>query len=82
MRLRPSTPLSVVLAVAFALLLLATLSTPIIQSIPLGKFRDFSFGVFGFCESGGECSSIGIGYTGQYLRARNACFVIVTANSS
>lgn len=62
MRLRPSTPLSVLLAAAFALLLLSTLSTPIITSIPLGQFKDFTFGVFGFCQPGGKCTSIGIGY--------------------
>lgn len=62
MRLRPSTPLSVVLAAAFVLLLLSVLSTPVIKSIPLGQFQDYSFGVFGFCEPDGSCTSIGIGY--------------------
>lgn len=62
MRLRPSTPLSVLLAAAFTLLLLATLSTPVIQSIPLGQFKDYSFGALGFCEPNNKCSSIGIGY--------------------
>lgn len=63
MRLRPSTPLSVILFVAFALLLLSVLSTPIISAIPLGQFKDFSFGVFGFCEPDGTCTPIGIGYS-------------------
>lgn len=61
MRLRPATPLSVVLFVAFALLLISVLSTPIIQAVPLGRFKDFSFGVFGHCE-GNSCSGISIGY--------------------
>lgn len=63
MRLRPSTPLSVLLFAAFALLLLSVLSAPIITAIPLGQFQDFSFGVFGFCDPDGSCSSIGIGYS-------------------
>jgi hypothetical protein len=70
MRLRPATPLSVVLFAAFALLLVSVLSTPIINGIPLGKFKDFSFGVFGYCELD-KCSSISIGYdpsASPYLR--------------
>lgn len=59
--LRPATPLSVVLFVAFALILLSVLSTPIIEAIPLSTFEDVSFGVFGFCD-GGDCTGIQIGY--------------------
>lgn len=60
--LRPASPLSVLLFLAFGLLLIAVLSTPIIQSIPLGSFNGFTFGVFGYCD-GTTCSSIEIGYS-------------------
>jgi hypothetical protein len=59
--LRPATPLSVLLFAAFALLLLAVLSTPIIKAVPLGSFQGVDFGVFGYCN-GDACSSIEIGY--------------------
>lgn len=59
--LRPATPLSVLLFVAFGLLLISVLSTPIIQAIPLGSFNNFNFGVFGYCD-GSTCSKIEIGY--------------------
>ncbi|PHH85667.1 hypothetical protein CDD83_101 [Cordyceps sp. RAO-2017] len=65
---RPATPLTVLLLVAFALLLLSVLSVPVTKAIPLGSFKDVTFGVFGYCKDGGECSSIGIGYdTGKLL---------------
>ncbi|RFU81880.1 hypothetical protein TARUN_318 [Trichoderma arundinaceum] len=59
--LRPATPLSVLLGIAFALLLLSVLSAPVISAIPLGSFENVKFGVFGFCRPSG-CSSVGIGY--------------------
>ncbi|KAL7918872.1 SUR7/PalI family domain-containing protein [Trichoderma austrokoningii] len=59
--LRPATPLSVLLGIAFALLLLSVISAPIISAIPLGSFDNVQFGVFGFCKPSG-CSSAGIGY--------------------
>ena len=59
--LRPATPLSVLLLIAFALLLISVLSTPIIESIPLGSFKGVNFGVFGYCNSNG-CTKIEIGY--------------------
>lgn len=59
--LRPATPLSILLLLAFGLLLISVLSTPIIQQIPLGSFGGVSFGVFGWCK-GGTCSPIEIGY--------------------
>jgi hypothetical protein len=62
MLLRPATPLAVVLFAAFALMLLAVLSTPVIEAIPLGQFEDVTFGVFGYCKSGDGCTPIGIGY--------------------
>ncbi|KAI0172735.1 pali-domain-containing protein [Hypoxylon sp. FL1284] len=60
--LRPATPLTVLLFAAFAMLLLAVLSTPIIKAIPLGRYKGVDFGVFGWCDDKGACSPIEIGY--------------------
>lgn len=60
--LRPATPLSILLGGAFALLLLSTLSTPIIEAIPLGSFDGVTYGVFGLCSPSDGCTGIGIGY--------------------
>ncbi|KAI2639295.1 pali-domain-containing protein [Xylaria nigripes] len=64
--LRPATPLAILLFVAFVLLLLSVLSTPIIKAIPLGVYKpenggSVNFGVFGYCE-GNVCGPIEIGY--------------------
>ena len=59
--LRPATPLSILFFAAFALLLLSTLSTPIIRGIPLATFKGVDFGVFGYCENG-KCRGPMIGY--------------------
>jgi SUR7/PalI family len=59
--LKPATPLSLVFLVAFVLLLLASLSTPVVKGIPLGQDDDTTFGVWGFCQ-GDNCSPIQIGY--------------------
>jgi hypothetical protein len=59
--LRPATPLSILFFIAFVLLLLSTLSTPIIRGIPLATFRGVNFGVFGYCENG-RCDGPMIGY--------------------
>lgn len=58
---RPATPLSSLIFLAFALLIVSILSTPIIKGIKLGGFRGTDYGVFGFCE-GAECSGIKVGY--------------------
>lgn len=64
--LRPGTPLTLLLFAAFALLLLAVISTPIIKAIPLSDFGGVTYGVFGYCQNGKGCSGIGVGYdTGQ-----------------
>ncbi|EME39043.1 hypothetical protein DOTSEDRAFT_48464 [Dothistroma septosporum NZE10] len=60
--LRPATPLSIIFLVAFVLLLLSTLSTPVIQGIPLGSFQGYNFGVLGYCK-GNVCTGPRIGYT-------------------
>ncbi|KAF2090063.1 pali-domain-containing protein, partial [Saccharata proteae CBS 121410] len=62
MNLRPATPLSILFLAAFVLLLLSTLSTPIIKAIPLATYAGVDYGVFGYCK-GSECSGMGIGYT-------------------
>lgn len=60
--LRPATPLAILLAGAFVLLLISVISAPIVKSIYLGQTNDVVFGVFGYCPSKGDCSSVGIGY--------------------
>ncbi|KAK5654420.1 hypothetical protein OQA88_7330 [Cercophora sp. LCS_1] len=76
--LRPATPLAVLLFAAFALLLLAVLSTPIIEAVPLGSFEGASFGVFGFCKDG-VCSPIEIGYDPRFAPAEPDDFNLPTA---
>jgi hypothetical protein len=60
--LRPATPLTVLLFVAFVLLLLSVISTPVVKGIPLATFEGVDFGVFGYCK-GSSCSGVRIGYT-------------------
>lgn len=60
--LRPATPLSILFFVAFVLLLLSTLSAPIIRSIPIASYRGISFGVLGYCENNKPCEGPMIGY--------------------
>jgi len=59
--MRPATPLAILFFTAFALLLLSSLSTPVIKAIPIASHNGYKFGVWGFCE-GDKCSKIGIGY--------------------
>lgn len=75
MLLKPATPLTILLLVAFALLLLSCLSTPIIKGIPLAKFTDVQYGVFGYCQ-GSKCTDIHVGYTSSKLRK---CVGLVSA---
>ncbi|RMD44791.1 hypothetical protein DV735_g363, partial [Chaetothyriales sp. CBS 134920] len=60
--LRPATPLTLALLVSFVFLLLSTISTPVVKSIPLATFEGVNFGVFGFC-SGDRCTPARVGYT-------------------
>jgi len=60
--LRPATPLTILFFVAFVLLLLATISTPIVKAIPLATVNGVNLGVFGYCGPSG-CSKIQIGYS-------------------
>jgi hypothetical protein len=59
--LRPATPVSALLFAAFGLLMIASLSTPIIKGIPLGSSNGVDYGVFGICK-GNDCSAINLGY--------------------
>lgn len=65
MLLKPATPLTILLLIAFVLLLLSCLSTPIIKGIPLATFRDVDYGVFGYCK-GNTCTNIHVGYTSSW----------------
>ncbi|CAK3777757.1 pH-response regulator palI RIM9 [Lecanosticta acicola] len=60
--LRPATPLSIIFLAAFVLLLLSTLSTPVIKGIPLGSFQGYNLGVLGYCK-GDTCEGPRIGYS-------------------
>lgn len=60
--LRPATPLTLLLFIAFVLLLISVISTPIVKSIPLASYAGVDFGVFGNCE-GSKCTDIKVGYT-------------------
>ncbi|CAI7576542.1 unnamed protein product [Penicillium glandicola] len=62
MLLKPATPLTILLLIAFALLLLSCISTPIVKGIPLATFNDVDYGVFGYCK-GSTCTNIHVGYT-------------------
>ena len=68
--LRPATPLTVLYFVAFVLLLLSTLSTPVIKAIPLASYGGINYGVFGAC-SATECTKIQIGYSLDHLFNKN-----------
>ncbi|KAF3051686.1 regulator of ime2 [Didymella keratinophila] len=65
--LRPATPLSILFFVAFCLLLLSTISTPIIPAIPIATYRNINFGVLGYCPNGGSCKGPMIGYDTESL---------------
>ncbi|KAL4970153.1 putative pH signal transduction protein PalI [Aspergillus stella-maris] len=67
MLLKPATPLTLLLLIAFVLLLLSVISTPIIKNIPLATFDNVEYGVFGYCKSG-SCTAIHVGYTTEEIR--------------
>ncbi|KAI9882770.1 MAG: hypothetical protein M1823_005482 [Watsoniomyces obsoletus] len=58
---RPATPLSLLVFVAFGLLLISVLSTPIVKGIKIANYQGVDFGVFGYCK-GSVCSGVRIGY--------------------
>ena len=73
--LRPATPLSILFFAAFILLLLSTLSTPIIKAIPLATFENVDLGVFGYCQQN-QCSGLHVGYnTGMSISRCYPCCV-------
>lgn len=69
MLLKPATPLTILLLVAFALLLISCLSTPIIKGIPLATYSNVDYGVFGYCR-GDVCTNIHVGYSTSELTPR------------
>lgn len=71
--LRPATPLSILFFIAFVLLLLTTLSTPIIRSIPLATYQGTNFGVLGFCNTT-RCDGPRIGYNTEGLFTNESDF--------
>lgn len=73
MLLKPATPLTILLLIAFVLLLLSCLSTPIVKGIPLATYKDVDYGVFGYCK-GSTCTNIHLGYTSsKCLPCVSAC---------
>lgn len=79
MLLKPATPLTILLLVAFVLLLLSVISTPIVKNIPLATFDNVEYGVFGYCKSG-KCTAIHVGYTTGLLRLLKPPFGLLIAN--
>lgn len=65
--LRPATPLTIILFVAFVLLLISVISTPIVKGIPLASYAGVTFGVFGYCD-GSTCSKVELGYSTGTLK--------------
>jgi hypothetical protein len=77
MLLKPATPLSILLLIAFVLLLLSCLSTPIVTGIPLATFKDVDYGVFGYCK-GDTCTNIHVGYTSsKSFSCASACSPLI-----
>ena len=68
--LRPATPLAILLFIAFVLLLLSVISTPIVKAIPLASFQGVDYGVFGFCQ-GAQCTKIMVGYAAATTTGRS-----------
>lgn len=67
-RIRPATTLAVLLGVACAFQLIATLSVPVTKSITLCTYNGYKFGVFGICSKD-TCSAVSIGYSGSAVEA-------------
>jgi hypothetical protein len=70
MLLRPATPLTILLLIAFVLLLLSVISTPIVKGIPLATFKNVDYGVFGYCKND-KCTNIHVGYTNGLFPRRH-----------
>ena len=57
--------MAILLFIAFVLLLISVISTPIVKAIPLATFNGVDYGVFGYCK-GKTCTGPKIGYgTGE-----------------
>lgn len=77
MLLKPATPLTILLLVAFALLLLSVISTPIVKGIPIATFENVDYGVFGYCK-GSKCTDIHVGYTAGSYSSRPCYRLVLT----
>lgn len=62
----PATLLSALLLVAFGLLVVSVISTPIVRAITIATVDGVQYGVFGYCK-GSSCSAIHIGYLSSEL---------------
>jgi len=84
MMLRPATPLTLFFLVAFVLLLLSCLSTPVIHNVPLATWNGYNFGVFGYCEvvTGTDtCTPAQVGYPiGEYLLEHKSVNISLSAS--
>ncbi|PYI02298.1 pali-domain-containing protein [Aspergillus sclerotiicarbonarius CBS 121057] len=75
MLLKPATPLTILLLIAFALLLISVISTPIVKSIALARHDNIDYGVFGYCK-GDVCTSIHVGYADDDITSEDGTFSI------
>ncbi|KAJ5220149.1 hypothetical protein N7468_009353 [Penicillium chermesinum] len=73
MLLKPATPLTILLVVAFVLLLLSCLSTPIVKGIPLATYENVDYGVFGYCQ-GSKCTNVHVGYSVDSIQGESDDF--------
>lgn len=48
---------AVLIVVALAFLIIGVITVPVTQSLQLSQTADFKYGIFGFCEIGGSCST-------------------------
>lgn len=81
--LRPATPLTLLLFIAFVLLLISVISTPIVKGIPLASYEGVDFGVFGNCK-GKTCTDIKVGYTTgtYYQNLLQSLFIVISYTGS
>lgn len=60
---RAATTVVTLLAVAFAIQLIAVLTVPVTHTITLCTYDGYKFGALGFCNNNGTCSPVQIGYS-------------------
>ncbi|KAI5309853.1 regulator of ime2 [Ascosphaera atra] len=59
-----ATPLAILLFIAFAFLVIATITTPVIKQLRIAVVDDVYYGVLGYCKGDGDgnCSGYSVGY--------------------